>query len=159
MRARSALAALGAATALTLAAAGPASPAESATTVRIVSLRVLVGSGPRVAKGPLRLDRSYSYRVEYVLGGSGVMRVTRAATVLSPEGVVALVRPPASISDPGRYRVTSRIRVGPEDPPGLYGIRYTIVARGADRKPVRREKEILVRFVAPPSTQGAPVGG
>ncbi|MEW6582357.1 MAG: hypothetical protein AB1416_06315, partial [Actinomycetota bacterium] len=88
----------------------------------------------------------YSYRVDFVLGGGGVMRVTRAATVLSPEGVVAIVRPPAAMWDPGRYRVTSRIRVGADDPPGLYGIRYTVVARGEDGRVARRQKEILVRF-------------
>lgn len=124
----------------------PIDSAEAHATLRIANLRVLQSNGITPAKPPLRRDRAYLYEVEYLVGGSGILRVTRAATIVSPDGVVAMVRPPATISDPGRYRVSSRIRVGPDDPPGLYTLRYTIVARADDGHAVKRRKELRVRF-------------
>lgn len=128
-------------------ATAPAASAASGPPLRILSLQVLVGSGPAVARGTLDRSKRYSYRVEYTLGGSAVARVTRAATIEDPSGsVVALVRPPAAFTDPGRYRVTSRIRVGPDDPPGTYILRYTITARVPGGGTTRRQREILMRF-------------
>jgi hypothetical protein len=120
--------------------------AQAHPTLRISKLRVLEPNGKTPAKLPLRRNRNYVYEVEYLVGGAGIIRVTRAATLMSPERVVAIVRPPASISDPGRYRVTSRIRVDSEDPAGLYTLRYTIAARGDDRHTVKRRKELKIRF-------------
>ena len=124
----------------------PIASAEAHATLRIVKLRVLQADGVTPAKLPLRRDRGYQYEVEYLVGGSGILRVTRAATVVSPEGVVAIVRPAATISDPGRYRVSSRLRVGLDDPPGLYTLRYTIVARAEDGHAVKRRRELRIRF-------------
>lgn len=123
-----------------------AQPAQAQPTLRIAKVRILQANGVTPAKLPLRRDRSYVYEVEYLVGGAGIIRVTRAATVISPEGVVAIVRPPATISDPGKYRVSSKIRVGPDDPAGLYTLRYTISARDDDGKSVKRRKELRIRF-------------
>jgi hypothetical protein len=120
--------------------------AQAHPTLRIAKLRVLQANGATPAKLPLVRGRAYVYEVEYLVGGSGIIRVTRAATVISPERVVAIVRPPATISDPGRYRVTSRLRVSPDDPPGIYTLRYTIAARGDDGHTVTRRKELRIRF-------------
>lgn len=120
--------------------------AQAHPTLRIAKLRVLQAKGETPAKPPLVRGRAYVYEVEYLVGGSGIIRVTRAATVLSPERVVAIVRPPATISDPGRYRVSSRLRVSAEDPAGIYTLRYTIAARGDDRHTVTRRKELRIRF-------------
>lgn len=120
--------------------------AQAHPTLRIAKLRVLQANGETPAKPPLVRGRAYVYEVEYLVGGSGIIRVTRAATVLSPERVVAIVRPPATISDPGRYRVSSRLRVSAEDPAGIYTLRYTIAARGDDRHTVTRRKELRIRF-------------
>jgi hypothetical protein len=138
--------AIAAAAALAASPFAPVDTAQAHPTLRIVKLRVLQSNSDKPAKQPLRRDRTYVYEVEYLVGGSGIIRVTRAASVISPERVVAIVRPPATISDPGRYRVSSRIRVGPDDPPGLYTLRYTIAARGDDGHTVTRRKVLRIRF-------------
>jgi len=144
---RAAVAGALAAALLGAAASAPVERADARAAVRIVKLRVVQPDGATPAKAPYRRGRRYFYEVEYLVGGSAVLRVTRAATILSPEGVVAIVRPPATVSDPGRYRVTSRIRVGMDDPPGVYTLRYTIVARSRDGSSAKRRKELRIRFV------------
>jgi hypothetical protein len=141
------LAAVLGAIALAAPALAPVDRADAKATLRIVRLRVVQPDGITPAKPPYRRERSYFYEVEYLVGGSEILRVTRAATIVSPEGVVAIVRPPATVSDPGRYRVTSRIQVGRDDPPGVYTLRYTIVARSRDGDSAKRRKELRMRFV------------
>ena len=114
-------------------------------TVRIAAFRVVLPDG-RDPPPPLLRSKAYSYLVEYQIGGQGVLRVTRAATVISPAGVAARVRPPASSADPGRFRASARIRIGPDDPPGVYLLRYTIVARDPDGGVARRRRDLRVRF-------------
>lgn len=140
------VAALTAVVALSGALVSSVDTAQAHPTLRIAKLRVLQANGKTPAKLPLVRDRNYVYEVEYLVGGSGIIRVTRAATVISPERVVAIVRPPATISDPGRYRVSSRLRVSTDDPAGIYTLRYTIAARGDDGHTVKRRKELRIRF-------------
>jgi hypothetical protein len=107
-----------------------------------------MADGTTRARAPYRRDRHYAYAVEYLIGGSRIVRVTRAATVFSPTGAVAaIVRPPARAYDPGRYRASSPIRIDPDDPAGLYRIRYTVLVRSRDGHSVRRQRELRARFV------------
>lgn len=124
-----------------------AGPATARPALRIAALRLVAADGRTPAAAPYRRGERYRYVVDYLVAGAPRLRVTRAATIASPRGLVAIVRPPATVSAPGRYRVSGGVRIGSGHPPGVYAIRYTIVARSPDGASARRLRILRVRFV------------
>jgi len=137
-----AVAALAAALAGLGAAGAAASPAA-----RVLSLRVVGPDGRTTAAAPYRRTHRYRYRVDYRIGGAALLRVTRRASLIGPTGrMVASVRPPTTIDDPGEYVVTAPIFVGLDDPRGTYVLRYLIQVRDGRGRPVRAWARLLIRF-------------
>jgi len=120
--------------------------AQARPTVGIASLRV-VGPDGRPAPPPYLRTKRYAYRVEYRVGGDELLRVTRAASIFGPRGyLVATVRPPARVDDPGRYVVSAPIAIGPRARRGAYRLRYTIAVRDRAGAVTRRQRTLLLRF-------------
>jgi len=139
------LAALALASSL-LAAGAAAAGAQARPALRIDSLRVVQANG-RAAAPPYRRAARHDYVVAFRLGRTRLARLTRAATLISPRGfVVAAVRPRATLADPGAYRARARLAIGADDAPGVYVLRYTVVARGEDGSVARARKVVRLRF-------------
>ena len=135
-----------AALAAALAALG-AVPAGAAPAARVLSLRVVKPDGRTPAAPPYRRTHRYRYRVDYRIGGATLLRVTRRASLIGPTGrMVASVRPPTTVDDPGEYVVTAPIFVGPDDPRGTYVLRYLVQVRDGRGRPVLVRARLLMRF-------------
>jgi hypothetical protein len=124
-----------------LPAAGAARPA-----LAITSFRLVAPDGATVQPPVARGSRP-EYRIEYRIGGTGRLRVTRRLQLVSPEGILldSSARSAAGQA-PGRYFTLGTIRVRPGDPKGVYVIRYRITVREAAGARVTRGRRMFVRF-------------
>jgi hypothetical protein len=124
-----------------LPAAGAAKPA-----LTITSFRLVAPDGATV-RPPVARGSRPEYRIEYRIGGTRPLRVTRRLQLVSPEGILldSSARS-AARQAPGRYFTLGTIRVRPADPKGVYVIRYRITVREAAGARVTRGRRMFVRF-------------
>jgi hypothetical protein len=110
---------------------GP-STATARVSVAVTGLRVITADDRKPARAPYSRDTAYLYVVRYRIAGDATLTVKRRARILGPGGrVVAEVRPPAEVDEPGRYFASARIPIGANDPRADYVLRYEIRVRGS----------------------------
>ncbi len=135
-----------AAAALIAGSAAMAVPAAAAPALGITSFRVLKADGRTPASQPLRRGVTYTYRLNYRIGGRAVVRVRRAGTFWSPyRDRLIEIRPRPQLADPGRYFASDPIRVAKADSPGEYRLTYSVRATDRSGSTVRRA-EVRLRF-------------
>jgi hypothetical protein len=132
--------------ALVAGSAAVAMPATAAPPLRITSFRVLKADGRTPAPQPLRRGVTYTYRLDYRVGGRAVVRVRRAGTFWSPyRDRLIEIRPRPQLADPGRYFASDPIRVAKADSPGEYRLTYAVRATDRGGATIRRA-ELRLRF-------------
>jgi hypothetical protein len=135
-----------AATVLLVGSSAACMPAAAAPTLRISDFRVLKADGRTPAPQPLRRGVTYTYRLDYRIGGRSVVRVRRSGTFWSPyRDRLIEIRPRPQLADPGRYFASDPIRVATDDSPGEYRLRYAVRVTDRGGSTVRRA-ELRMRF-------------
>lgn len=128
-------------------AAGAPVVAQARVSVQISSLRVVTADDRRPAKAPFSRDTAYLYVVRYRIVGEATMTVRRRASVLGPGGrLVAEVRPPGEVDEPGKYFASARIPIGASDPRAVYVLRYEVRVRGAGSARDRAVRTLRLPF-------------
>ena len=130
-----------------LAVASAPALAEARVSVQITSVRIITANDRRPATAPFSRDTAYLYVVRYRIAGEPTMKVSRRARVLGPGGrVVAEVRPPTEVDEPGKYFASARIPIGATDPRAVYVLRYEVRLRGAGSARDRSARTLRLPF-------------
>jgi hypothetical protein len=120
--------------------------ALAAPPLRITSFQVLRADGRTPAAQPLTRGVTYTYRLDYRIGGRTVVRVRRAGTFWSPyRDRLIEIRPRPQMADPGRHFASDVIRVPRTDSPGTYRLTYAVTARDS-RGATTRRGQLPMRF-------------
>lgn len=121
--------------------------AQARVSVNITSVRVITADDRKPATKPYSRDTAYLYVVRYRIAGEPTLTVKRRARVLGPGGrLVAEVRPPGEVDEPGKYFASARIPIGAGDPRADYVLRYEVRVRGSGNARDRAVRTLRLPF-------------